>query len=290
MKTLNEQINEIKNAKTTRTEKRFSLAKLGLIESDIQIILSSLPKPEHKERFAYTFGVEIECLVPRSSVITRAQANNLQIAYEGYNHRDNTQYYKFVSDGSIQGANPIECVSPVLTSKDGFKSLENCCNTLNEAEAKVNRSTGLHVHIATKGLTNEWFVNVFKNYKRLELVIDSFMAESRRANNNCYCRSLRTKNFVDCTSRYDVLCVMNHDRYYKVNACAYDRHKTIEFRQHQGTTDYKKISNWVKFCAKLVAWSKTNTLQADARTIDEIPFLTKAEKTFFKKRAEELAR
>ena len=38
MKTLNEQINEIKNAKTTRTEKRFSLAKLGLIESDYSFI------------------------------------------------------------------------------------------------------------------------------------------------------------------------------------------------------------------------------------------------------------
>ena len=81
---------------------------------------------------------------------------------------------------------------------------------------------------------------------------------------------------------------MNGDRYFKVNACSYSRHKTIEFRQHQGSTDFTKIKNWVNFCAKLVAWSKKNRLENEVTSIDEIPFLTKTEKNFFKSRAEVL--
>ena len=70
---------------------------------------------------------------------------------------------------------------------------------------------------------------------------------------------------------------------------SYDRHKTIEFRQHQGTTDYKKILNWVMFCGKLVEWSKKNRLTADVADIDDLPFLTKAEKRFFKRRIGQLS-
>ena len=131
MKTLSEEINEIKNAKISKTAKRTALAKLGLLKSDVEIVMSSMPAPEARgSRFAYTFGVEIECYnVDRDLMHQSADANALRIAYEGYNHRDNTEYYKFVRDGSIVGDNGIECVSPVLDSRTGFASLEACCKT-----------------------------------------------------------------------------------------------------------------------------------------------------------------
>ena len=74
------------------------------------------------------------------------------------------------------------------------------------------------------------------------------------------------------------------DRYYKVNAESYTRHKTIEFRQHQGSTNYKKIEMWVKFCAKLVGWSRNNVF-----TSEDIPFLNKEEKAFFQSRKDAFA-
>lgn len=168
MKTLSEEINEIKNAKISKTAKRTALAKLGLLKSDVEIVMSSMPAPEARgSRFAYTFGVEIECYnVDRDLMHQSADANALRIAYEGYNHRDNTEYYKFVRDGSIVGDNGIECVSPVLDSRTGFASLEACCKALNETGAKVNRTTGLHVHIATRNMTGEWYRNVFQIWRR----------------------------------------------------------------------------------------------------------------------------
>lgn len=285
MKSLNEEIQDIKTGKGSKTSKKEALIKLGLRKHEIDIILSDLPK-QVTERFKFTFGVEIECLVASSVMRECATRNAMPFQYEGYNHTDNNHYYKFVSDSSIRGENPIECVSPVLTGKVGMKSLENCCKALNEANAQVNVSTGLHVHIGAQNLSDEAYVNVFKNYQKLESVIDTFMARSRRENNSQWCRSLQGKDFSFCTSKNNVYDVMSGNRYYKVNACSYSRHRTIEFRQHQGSTDFEKISNWVNFCAKLVAWSKKNVLQAEVTSIDEIPFLTTKEKSFFKQRAE----
>lgn len=288
MKTLKEQVDEIKNMKGSKAAKKEAFIKLGLRKYEIELLLSELPKPV-REVHKFTFGVEIECLVAANLMRESAMRNAMPFQYEGYNHTDNNHYYKFVSDSSIRGENPIECVSPVLTGREGMKSLENCCKALNEAGAQVNISTGLHVHIGAANLSDEAYINVFKNYQKLERVIDTFMARSRRANNSQWCRTLQGRNFMWCTTKSDIFDAMNGDRYFKVNACSYARHKTIEFRQHQGSTDFEKISNWVNFCAKLVAWSKKNVLSSEITSIDDIPFLTKKEKSFFKSRAEVLA-
>lgn len=289
MRTLSEEIQDIKNGKGSKTMKKEALIKLGLRKHEIDIVLADLPKPVRESfKFKFTFGVEIECLVSANVMRECAERNNMPFQYEGYNHEDNNHYYKFVSDSSIRGENPIECVSPVLAGKNGMKSLENCCKSLNEANAQVNVSTGLHVHIGAQNLSDEAYINVFKNYQKLERLIDTFMARSRRANNSRWCMTIQGLDYSNCITKYSVRNVMRNNRYYKINACSYDRHKTIEFRQHQGSTDFEKISNWVNFCAKLVAWSRKNVLANEVTSIDEIPFLLAKEKSFFKNRAEAL--
>ena len=283
-KSLNEQVNEVRESMMSKDEKCKALIKLGFTAYECEFVLR-----DSQSKFGFTFGVEIECLMMRTRFIERARVNRMQYEYQGYNHTDTRAYYKFVSDSSIHGDNPIECVSPVLEGNDnGFESLKNCCKTLNEAEAKVNRSTGLHVHIGVANLTDTWFVNIFKNYQKLECVIDTFMAPSRRRNNNTFCRSLEGFNFgYGCNTIADIQNKLS-SRYFKVNPMAINRHGTIEFRQHQGTTDYEKISNWVLFCANLVKWSAKNTFATMVNSIDEIPFITESEKAFFKSRAEAL--
>jgi hypothetical protein len=87
-----------------------------------------------------------------------------------------------VSDGSIRGDNPIECVSPILNgARGGFDTLKACCASLREVGAMVNRSTGLHVHVGGR-ITEKQYANTFANYYYLESVIDSFMSPSRREN------------------------------------------------------------------------------------------------------------
>ncbi len=289
MKTLREEVNEIKSANISRNAKKAALAKLGITPYEIGLMLASEPTAT-MPRTAFTFGVEIECNVARGAVREAAEVTGMSYEYEGYNHRDGHSYFKFTSDGSVRGENPIECVSPVMQGAKGKSTLKCAIDTLNRAGASVNRSCGLHVHIGAASLTGQQFANVFNNYFYLETLIDSFMAPSRRRDVNGYCCSLKDHSALTrCASISDVKCTLNNDRYHKLNPMSYDRHKTIEFRQHQGSTDYKKILNWVMFCGKLVEWSKKNRLTADVTSVDDLKFLTATEKKFFKARIAELA-
>lgn len=291
------QVNEIHNSCFSDYEKRKAFVEIGLRNDDLRALFGDRyirpikPLVFDPSGIAMTFGVEIECIVARASIMDSATVNGVTIAYEHYNHIDNNSYYKFVTDASIRSDegdrdNGIECVSPILSyDGEGLESLRRVCKALNEAGAKVNKSTGLHVHIGAKDLTGDQIVNVYKNYQRLESLIDSFMAPSRR--DNGYARSISRFDFNSCHSATDVDRIMG-SRYYKVNPEAYLRHHTIEFRQHQGSTNYAKISKWVSFCAKLVAWSKTNVLESQVTDIRQVPFLTSTEKAFFAKRISEL--
>lgn len=160
------------------------------------------------------------------------------------------------------------------------------CDSLNAIGAKVNKSTGLHVHFDASKISDTHFVQIFKNYQKLESIIDSFMPVSRRANNNGYCRSIQGLNYNACNTKSDVI-IANGTRYRKVNAESYLSHKTVEFRQHSGTTDYDKIANWINFLRKLVQYSFENEIQ-ECSSIEQVPFLTETEKQYFINRREAL--
>ena len=136
-------------------------------------------------------------------------------------------------------------------------------------------------------MTDEHYCNVFKNYRSLEAIIDTFMARSRRASNAFYARSINDFDIDGCRRITDFAMAIP-TRYCKVNPHSYIAHKTVEFRQHAGSTNFTKIKNWVNFCAKLVKYSKDNLIE-NVHTIDEIPFLSNEEKAFFNQRAQELA-
>lgn len=291
---LNEQIQSICKTKASKTKKVSDIVKLGIPVADARLCVNiygeNTTSTPRIKRATYTFGVEIEMAnTSRRDIEEKCRENGVNIYYDAtYNHRDGHRYYKFMRDGSLEGSNPIECVSPVLKSSTGFKSLKATCKALNDANCGVNRTCGFHVHIGAESLTEEQYCNVFINYMHLENVIDTFMAASRRGNSSEWCRTLRGLNIQNVFSR-DALNRCIRDRYFKVNPQSWSRHKTIEFRQHGGTINYEKIEMWVKFCAKLVDWSKTHKLTSDVTSINDIEFLTAKEKAFFTSRATALA-
>ena len=282
MKSLTLTLEEIKqDTSMSLAEKKAACIKIGLRPRDVEYL-------EFSGFFAgekcLTFGVEIECNVRRDRVEACA-AEGFAFAYEHYNHTDHRSHYKFVTDGSVRGDSPIECVTPVLDDNEtGFGSLKTALAVLNAAGASVNRSCGLHVHVGVGDFSGEEIVNIYKNYQALESLIDSFMAPSRRGDGCHWAQTLRGYRFATCHSTDDLRRLMHSDRYHKVNPMAFYAHQTVEFRQHQGSVDYEKISMWVRFCCKLVAWSKKHVLQGEVRTVAEIPFLNEEEKAFFAQR------
>lgn len=286
-KSLIETIDDIKKSDMSKNDKIIALKACGLRDKEISDMLAVyVPKCMTSKRFTYTFGVEIECVhAERNALVEAGRINGVDIHSEGYNHRDNSSYFKIVSDASVGGdIDPNEVVSPVLCgNKRGLDTLKKAIKSLDAVGARVNSTCGLHVHIGVEKFTGEQYVNIFKNYQKLERLIDSFMAPSRRG--NCrWARSLQGYDFTNCHGVDDVKRVLDYDRYRKVNPMSYDRHHTVEFRQHQGSTNYEKISMWVKFVSKLVGFSRFNVFASEVVSIDDIPFLNDDEKAFFKSR------
>lgn len=288
---LNEQIQNIIKSDKSYTSKRSDLLKIGLRPCDAELVLYSNGverTPFNATRLS--FGVEIECFGPsRSEIMNAFNSRSVAIESQSYNHDDSRTYFKIVSDGSINATHGTgnEVVSPILSGRNGLATLKAACDALNEAQACVNKSTGLHVHMDAHNLSFEHYKSIFVNYARLELAIDSFMARSRRASNNTYCDSLRGRlaRIEEADSVQGISRACSNDRYFKVNPTSITRHGTVEFRQHQGTVEFEKISMWLKFLQKMVTWSLKNRLDHDITSIDEIPFLNATEKAFFTRRA-----
>jgi hypothetical protein len=110
------------------------------------------------------------------------------------------------------------------------------------AGMSANRSCGLHVHVDMRNSTPQQRYAIAHRYGQLEAEIDRVVAPSRRSSENYFC----------CSNRGASMESLRHERYYKVNISAFERHGTVEFRHHQGTVNARKVCNWIKFCVNFV--------------------------------------
>lgn len=212
-----------------------------------------------------TFGVELECYLPESSSMSelaRAVSRRLgsTVHAESYNHHLRG-HWKIVTDASLGDVDRgIELVSPILQGADGFAQVEKVCEALQDFGCTVGRKCGVHIHVGVGAQPLEFFKRVVKLYSAYEGVIDAFMPESRRASNNGYCRSMTSASTaaIDGAASLPHLiqiatghCDASYNRYFKVNLKAYARHKTVEYRQHSGTLDARKVNMWTKTCLRM---------------------------------------
>jgi len=218
-----------------------------------------------------TFGVEIEFI--NTSGFTKAQlADELtdlgfNVISEAYNHntRDN---WKIVTDGSTD----LELVSPVLRGQAGLDETMKLAKALSDLGCSVNRTCGVHVHVGIANDTNrnKGIINLLKYMHANRRIIDSLMPDSRRENNNRYCKE--TMNFLWTGAQVNrklnkifnqnyhyteslITSIQNwigDSRYKKLNLNSFRKYGTVEFRQHSGSLDSQKIGNWIVFCTSTV--------------------------------------
>lgn len=94
-----------------------------------------------------TFGVELETTLPLGTCPVGGYHQGVQVPQL-------PPGWKAERDGSIHtgpGHMAAEIVSPVLKGADGLRQLQAVCAWLNSVGAKVNRSTGFHVHVGFDG-------------------------------------------------------------------------------------------------------------------------------------------
>ena len=206
-----------------------------------------------------TFGAECEFfgITPQVAVQALAAAG-ITAVFEGYTHAV-TRHWKIVTDASVNrtgtGTGGLELVSPVLRGANGLAELAKAVKALAGAGARVDRTCGVHIHIGMDGLNGAQIMNVVDYYAANQSHINGLVARSRLSSG--YCRP------ANQMSRYTMQAISqarqatnptqirdafrNGERYYSVNVTSYAKYGTLEFRQHQGSLNGKKLTNWVKF-------------------------------------------
>ena len=282
---MNEQVRSILAQETTKTSKIRQLFLLGVPRAEIArmvtngnygFVVNALRRMREREgglnihpataaldyTFNRKFGIEIEAYnCSRERLARELREAGIEVTVEGYNHTTRP-HWKLVTDGSLNGNDTFELVSPILVGEAGLRELEKVCWVLDLCDMKVNGSCGLHVHIDAAGFSMETWRNLALSYKHLEPVIDKFMPASRR--DNYYCKGLGhvSDEMIRSARTVDELKSRIGNRYHKVNLEAYSRHKTVEFRQHSGTTNFTKMRNWVLFLHKLVTFATRGQVPA----------------------------
>lgn len=105
-----------------------------------------------------------------------------------------------------------------------------------KVDAYVNRSCGLHVHVDMRNRNPEL---AYKNLVMCQDIFRGAQPVGRIKNTHCRPNKSSTYDFKGRSS--------SEDRYVVVNPNSYSKHKTIEIRIHEGTTDYQNIIDWTKF-------------------------------------------
>jgi len=212
------------------------------------------------------FGIEIEMNgITMEQANTALNAGGIACRMEGYGHSTPTNW-KLVTDGSV--SNGFELVSPILSGNEGLAQVQKVSEILVAAGAKVDKTCGFHVHVDAQDLNGATLANIVRRYATHESAIDSVMPRSRRGMNNRYCQSMasvvsRLQGAGMAHSAREV-ANMVYDRYYKLNLCAFVRHGTVEFRQHSGTVEARKMIPWILFCLNFVETSKVVVVREES--------------------------
>jgi hypothetical protein len=245
-----------------------------------------------------TFGVEIECYSPMrlDELARRISAAGVHADYVPYGTHVTSRDWKVVNDASLSRYNPTgfyggEVVSPILQGEAGLATLAKVADIVLGLNCKITQRCGLHVHIGARNATPEQLRSLAKMFLKYEAHFDALVPNSRRLSNNFYCRSnipgvggspanggsMSTATFakIDATRTNEQLArVMNGGwsteqyneyRYHKLNFQSMATHGTVEFRQHSGSVESKKICAWVKLVSGFVACAMS------VRTVSETP-------------------
>lgn len=180
-------------------------------------------------------GVEIECFIPDTSFnslnddLKTLRIPGIEMHHDGSIRPDDVQ--EDDGEGNEKESIYTTVEFTILFKKSNPEPLKRLCKFINEKGGSVNKTCGLHVHLDQRDVIGTRRLDTrIKRLKAALPVLSQMVSNSRR--NNDYCK-------LGVSRR------MGENRYYAINLCSLDKHKTIEIRLHSGTTDYNKIINWV---------------------------------------------
>lgn len=239
---------------------------------------------------ARTFGVEIECHLPPGKThgnLAEYIRRHARVSARCRNYTHETvSYWKLVQDGSLgfdRGAS-VEVVSPILSGEEGLLEVARVMSAIQAFGAFVSKRCGFHVHVYAGDLNLKQMQSVAINFVNCETAFDALVQPSRRGNENQFILSNRIGFGGSCENEMINRAIAAYEsadsivqlcriagstningsyatRYRKLNFDSYHRYRTVEFRQHGGTVDALKATNWVRLCIAFVEKAMTNRLR-----------------------------
>lgn len=148
----------------------------------------------------------------------------------------NIPFVTLKTDGSLS-KDGVE-ITLLFNAARGFEPLEKLCKILNDFDASVNDSCGLHVHLDHRDIDSSQLGDIGRHWKSYLEMLAAMVPSTRRTSKYCQLRA-------------------STEKYSAVNLGTFDRYGTIEIRLHSGTTNFTKIKNWIEILRRIKAQSKT---------------------------------
>jgi hypothetical protein len=223
-----------------------------------------------------TFGIEIECFLPRGSVRVGSYHSGIELGGSfpaGWNAQ---------SDGSLTTSlhnyQGVEVVSPVLRGRDGLEQVRKVAALLEEMNARVNKTCGFHIHLGAMSAAGESFDEIADWVRRLLNTTAQhekafYGASGTKAREmGTYCRSLKTawsgkKERLTKPMKAEDLRdeVAGLNRYHALNLVPlFGHNRTVEFRCFSGTTSGAKMTAWIQMALAVATLALERNTRFDA--------------------------
>lgn len=225
------------------------------IVHEINIPFRKTPSSTFKTNKYKNFcGVEIECL-----------NNDLEDEY--FNYDDLIEHgFSQASDGSLDNQTGAEFISNPFNGDLLLEKIKSFCDELNKRNYYVDKSCGLHIHIAVPNRI-KFLKKIFIFYSKFEKLFFRMLPHSRSSNSfcsflnsnlsyitpsmisNCSSSADFQKLFYNVNSTKSLKALKknkyNGKRYGWINFHSLFYRGTLEIRSHSGTINDNKIKNWL---------------------------------------------
>jgi hypothetical protein len=227
--------------------------------------------PQEIPKIKFNFGVEIEGYSKLNYYYFAKRFEKGGLPSESYDWRSETtapEKWGFTKDGSIDPPQEldrcysIEINSPILKRHKGVQELYTACEILGsyrifkENMLNVNESCGLHVHFGNECLSEKDIMNIIFLHSYYRIDIEPYLDSSRI--DNSYCKRINIDDIEDLQEKI----YTGREKYNAVHCTE----NTVEFRQHQSTTDFTEIYMWIQMLQSIVLYAQTT----DVLTLDNM--------------------
>jgi len=170
-----------------------------------------------------------------------------------------------------------EVISPVLRGVNGLTQARMVMKSLSRAGCFVDRRCGLHVTVGVKNTSARFRrMSAGRQAQAIGRIVDTYdyfmdagfnslVSQSRRPGSpNCayYAQGIEYhgyggQSFGVRTQQQAKELLSSGINRGALNIGNYNDNGTVEFRQHNGTLNGAKITNWALLCGRIVSWATT---------------------------------